>query len=447
MSSRRSPLMMQSLRVKTLQFPPVRGRDNMFPSRSKSGPPSIDSRILNLVRSNRRYGRVIALLTRRARKNMKIKLVSLPGLILLLSSTLFAQARGAAPTAPATANPTSNPTAGQAENPPTMGPAQAQASTTGPMTEKEVITELKKQGADQLQKDLATRGAAFEMDPDIEKSLRKAKATDQVIKAVTAAGPKERAAAAKAAAMASGDIIIPPQESNDYKALQTELDPDKLIAMANALATKYPQSAVLSYAYSYEANAYKMKGDVAKVVEFAEKSVGLKQDNLMSLDMLAFIIPSTQFMALHSTDQSEQLDKAQKYADAAFKALDELKKPNGVQDADYAKQKALAISDLHADMGMIHIDRAQLGLMGLDQEELAKAEKEYRLAISGTDQPDPTAYFRLGETCKLQGKLDDAIAAFTKAGELSPNQLKPIADQQIAILNKAKAQPPAPAKP
>ena len=72
------------------------------------------------------------------------------------------------------------------------------------MTEKEVITELKKDGADQLQKDLDKRGVAFEMDPDIEKRLRKAKATDEVIKAVTAAGPKERAAAAKAAAMASG---------------------------------------------------------------------------------------------------------------------------------------------------------------------------------------------------------------------------------------------------
>ena len=144
------------------------------------------------------------------------------------------------------------------------------------MTEKEVITELKKRGADQLQKDLDARGVAFEMDPDIEKSLRKAKATDQVIKAVTAAGPKEKAAAAKAAAMANGDIIIPPAENADYKALQGELDPDKVISLANAFITKYPQSTILSYAYSYEANGYKMKGDLPQVVEFAEKSVALE---------------------------------------------------------------------------------------------------------------------------------------------------------------------------
>ena len=67
---------------------------------------------------------------------------------------------------------------------------------------------------------------------------------------------------------------------------------------------------------------------------------------------------------------------------------------------------------------MIHLDRAQLGLMGLDKGELAKAEQEYKLAVSTTDHPDPSDYYRMGEACRLQGKLDDAIAAFTKASEL-----------------------------
>ena len=110
------------------------------------------------------------------------------------------------------------------------------------MTEKEVITELKKDGADQLLKDLDKRGVAFEMDADIEKRLRKAKATDEVIKAVTSAGPKERAAAAKAAAMASGAVVLSPEESADFKALQTELDPDKAIALAEAFVQKHPKS-------------------------------------------------------------------------------------------------------------------------------------------------------------------------------------------------------------
>ena len=80
------------------------------------------------------------------------------------------------------------------------------------------------------------------MDPDIEKSLRKAKATDEVVKAVTSAGPKERAAAAKAAALANGEMIIPPAENDDFKALQGELDPDKTISLAEAFARNTPKA-------------------------------------------------------------------------------------------------------------------------------------------------------------------------------------------------------------
>ena len=95
--------------------------------------------------------------------------------------------------------------------------------------------------------------------------------------------------------------------------------------------------------------------------------------------------------------------------------IDNLKKPPNESDADFAKRKANYISGIHADLGMIHLDRAQLGLMCLDKEELAKSEKEYRLAVSKHGSPRSDSYYRLGEACRLQGKFDDAIAAFTKA--------------------------------
>jgi tetratricopeptide (TPR) repeat protein len=321
-----------------------------------------------------------------------------------------------------------------------MGQAQP------PMTEKEVTSELKKAGPDQLLKDLNKRGVAFEMDADIEKALRKAKATDEIIKAVTSAGPKERAAAAKAAAMANGQVILSPAEDADFKAMSTELDPDKAIAMAEAYMQKYPQSEVLSYALAFEANAYQTKGDAAKIVEYAEKSLALKKDNLMSLLLAAYAIPTPQFLN-HRKDEPEQLAKAEGFAQEALKAIDLLKKqPNETDDA-YGKRKGMYLSNIHADMGMIHLDRAQLGLMGIDQDELAKAVQEYKQAVTITDNPDPSDYYRMGEACRLEGKTDDAIAAFSKASELGSGPIRQFADQQIAALKKAKAQPAAPANP
>jgi len=336
---------------------------------------------------------------------------------LLLTGTLFAQAPGA----------------------PTMGPGPGQ----GPMTDKEVISELKKGGTDQLLKDLSTRGVTFEMDADIEKRLRKAKATDDIIKAVTAAGPKEREAAAKAAAMGSGQIMVSQEETADFKALQSELDPDKAIALADAYTKKYPKSEVLSYVYAFVAGAYAMKNDAGKIVEYGEKSLDLKKDNLMSLLMVCDAIPAPQYITQHGADEEKQLTRAEGYAQAALAAIDALKKLPTESDEDFAKRKAGYVANVHADLGLIHLDRAQEGLMGLDKAELAKAEAEYRLSVTGVERPEPSNYYRLGEACRIEGKLDDALAAFTKASELGQGVVKQYADQQIEAVKKAQATAPA----
>ena len=346
---------------------------------------------------------------------MKIKSVFLWGAAVLLSTSFMSKAAGGPP-----------------QGTPTMGGQP-------PMTEKEVISELKKDGPDQLLKDLQPRGVTFEMDQDTEKRLRKNKATDQVIQAVTQAGPKEREAATKAL-MASGGLVLSPAETSDFNALQAEQDPDKAIAEAEAYTQKYPKSDALSYTFAMEANAYENKGNPSKAVEFGEKSLQLKKDNLMSLLIVAYMIPTPQYINLHKSDEDKQLDLADGYAQDAMKAVDALKKGPTEQDADFTKRKNNYLSNLHSDLGMIHLDRAQLGLMGIDQQELAKSQQEYNTAVSLADKPEANDYYRLGEVCRLQGKIDDAIAAFTKASQVGQGVVKEYAQRQVQRLQEAKAQ-------
>ena len=316
------------------------------------------------------------------------------------------------------------------------------------MSDKEVLTELKKDGPDQLIKDVTKRGVDFEMTPDFEKKLRKAKATDEVIKAVTNASPKARAAAAKSAELGAGTVQLSAAETKDFNALKDELDPDKAISLAEAYLKQYPQSQVLSYIYSFEANAYQQKGDVVKDVDLCEKSLDLMKDNLMSLLMVTYAIPQPQYIKGHQTDEEKQLATAEAYAQDAFKVIDGLKKPSNESDEDFAKRKASYTAGIHGSLGMVHLDRAQLGLMGIDKEELAKAEKEYQLAVTTVDRPDSRDYYRLGETYRLEGKLDDAIAAFTKASELGGGSgIKEFADRQIELCKQMKAQAATAPKP
>jgi tetratricopeptide (TPR) repeat protein len=345
--------------------------------------------------------------------NMKIKPILLIAVALVLTSLAFAQA----PTAPA------------------------------PLTEKEVVKELKSQGPDQLIKEVGERGVDFDMTPEIEKTLRKAKATDAVVQAVSGAGPKARANAKAAGAAGAGGLTLTPDEGKDFAAVRNELDPDRTITLAEDFAKKYPNSPALSYVFSLEANAYQQKGDAAKVVDLCEKSLTLKKDNLMTLIMISTMIPQPQYLSKR-TDAEKQLTLAEGYAQDALKLIAALPKQANESEADEAKRKNEYAATIESGLGMVHLQRAQLGLTGIDKDELVKAEQDYNKAITSSDHPDMRDYYRLGETYKMDGKVDQAIEAFTKASQLGQGTaIKQYADQQIEALKKAKTQATTPAKP
>jgi tetratricopeptide (TPR) repeat protein len=343
---------------------------------------------------------------------MKIKSALLIGAVLILSGVLYAQ-----------------------------GP-----SVAAPMTEKEVVKELKGQGADQLIKDVSQRGVDFELDPDIEKGLRKAKATDEVIKAVKNAGPKARANA-KAAGVGPTGPTVGVEEGKAFDALKTELDPDRAIALAEDFATKYPNSPVMTYVDWFEANAYQQKGDPVKVVKFCHLSLELKKDNLMALLVITSVEPQPQYLGTRG-DKEKALDEVETDSQEALKLIDALPKQPAETDEALAKRKGEYVSSIHGALGMMHLQRAQLGLTGVDKDELVKAEQDYTQAVTVSAHPDPRDYFRLGETYRMDGKVDQAIESFTKAGELGQGTaIKQYSDMAIAELRKAKAGPQAPAKP
>jgi len=238
-------------------------------------------------------------------------------------------------------------------------------------------------------------------------------------------------------------------EAADYTALATDFDPDHQLQLVDAFAKKYPNSPRLTYVYFIAANIQRQKNDLPAAVDYAEKSVKLKPDNFASLMLLAQMLPQPKLLQ-SQTDHAKLLSEAEADANQAIQIVstapnDQIKKqPNETDDA-FAKRKASYISDAHSALGMVHLQKALEGLQGPDKDELAKAEQEYQTAVNGTDQPDPQAYYRLGEAFKMDGKIDEALAAFSKCSELSQGTaMQPFADKQVQELKAKKAAAPAP---
>jgi tetratricopeptide (TPR) repeat protein len=238
-------------------------------------------------------------------------------------------------------------------------------------------------------------------------------------------------------------------ENQAYQAIQNELDPDRKLQMIDDFEKKYPKSAGLPFVFLLAASTYQQKGDINRVIEYGEKSLKLNGDNTGALLLMAATLPEPQALQGQSAlNKEKKLSEAEDYANRAIKLIDQLPRQANETDEIYQKRKGMAASWAHSSLGMVHLERATMGLTGMDVDELAKAEKEYQAAVSSTDSPNPGDYFRLGEAFKGHGKTDEAVEAFSKASEFDQGgRIKALADKAIEELKKKKAEQKPPAKP
>lgn len=317
----------------------------------------------------------------------------------------------------------------------------AQGPPPPPISVKELVEILKsKQHGPQAAAIVEQRGVNFELNPEIEKQLRKAKATDAVIEAVKKGSPASRTERAAA----TGGSIATDAEQRDMLAIQNELNPDAGIQLAVEFEQKYPKSPLLTYVLALSAAQYEQKGDVANVIAQSEKSLALKSDNLMTLLVLAHTLPQQQ--SIRTGNPEQKLDQAEKYATQALELIGGLSGQANESPEAFASRKASYMQEMHSALGMVHFQRAMQSLGDPDKEELTKAEAEFDTSVTITGQPTASDYYRLGEVRGHLKKYDAAIEAYTRCVELDRGgAIKPYADQAIASLQKRKGL--APAKP
>jgi tetratricopeptide (TPR) repeat protein len=328
------------------------------------------------------------------------------------------------------ARPQAANTAGQ--QPAAQTAAQPQAPKEPPYTEKEVIQLVKhnKKHLETIVPELTNRGVAFDVDAQIQQELLKAGATPEFVAHVQNLGPTARAQMATT----SGTGAHSPEEAQAFQAVQNELDMDRKIQEANDFVTKYPDSSWVTYVYFLAQAASLQKGDLDGALTYGEKSLAANPDNLNALMLMAKFLPQPQVLN-NEINPEKKLAEAEQDAQKALELIGKLQKTPDETEETFTRRKGSYLEAIHSGLGLVHLTRAQNSLAG-NPAELGKAEEEYKAAISIAADPDPQDYFRLGEVLARENKKDEAIQAFTKAGDLATDspQLKALSEQQIAIL-------------
>jgi tetratricopeptide (TPR) repeat protein len=291
------------------------------------------------------------------------------------------------------------------------GVIPAQESGKKLLSQDEVYKLIKKEKdhPDVIEKAVHDQGVDFDVnDVKIEKRLRKAGATDEVLKAIWAAGPTVRNFKGEVDKSATDvPLTASAEESMGYQTLSNEPDPDKKIRMVMEFADRFPKSELLSYVFTQAAQAFQKKGDLPNAVKAGKRSLELDPDNTYSLVIVANSLAEPS-MVRNSPDSNKTLQEAKVDAERALDLLPKLPAGNNETPDQLQARKNVIASDAHAALGSV----------AMQQDDLNGAVKEFNQAISLSQSPKPALYFRLGEIYSNAGKKQEAIQAFTKAADL-----------------------------
>jgi tetratricopeptide (TPR) repeat protein len=129
-------------------------------------------------------------------------------------------------------------------------------------------------------------------------------------------------------------------EYNAYQACAAEKNPQAQIKCLDDFVAKYPNSALLVYIYPLYYNAYSQLKNWPKVIEYADKLLAMADKVDPPIRYQAYYARAFAYSNMPpGPDVQAQAPKACEAAKAGLKTLNELKKPDGMSDQDFEKQK------------------------------------------------------------------------------------------------------------
>jgi tetratricopeptide (TPR) repeat protein len=142
--------------------------------------------------------------------------------------------------------------------------------------------------------------------------------------------PQGQAPAAQpGAASSSAPVIKDPAEYNAYMGAAQQQDPAAKISGFEAFLVQYPNSVMKTDVLEALMRLYQQTNNQAKMTDAAQRVLQANPNDVPALALLAY-----------GAKGSNDWANARKYAEQGLQALPGMIKPDGAQDADFAKEKS-----------------------------------------------------------------------------------------------------------
>ncbi len=185
--------------------------------------------------------------------------------------------------------------------------------------------------------------------------------------------------------------IKDPAEYNAYVNAYQQQNPVMKAQALEAFLQTYPNTVMKEDALELLMVAYQQANDAQKALDAATRVLQANPNNIRALALLAY---NYRAMASQGGPQMQaNLAKAKQYGQQGLQALQNMKKPDGMSDADFTK--------LHNETGAI-FDGA-VGFAALQAKDYATAQKDMQEAVADESQPNIADIYPLA-TADLEAK-------------------------------------------
>jgi len=215
----------------------------------------------------------------------------------------------------------------------------------------------------------------------------------------------------------------------DFQLIPRVTDPNKRIERLDEYVKTFPEDAAknagqINFSYFI---AYKMANKPDKAIEYGEKTIATDPNNLLAHNLLAYDY------AMGRTNP----DKAADYAQKAITLAQQMKKPEGLSDAQFKQEQDNQLGMAHLSLGYVTFGRAAAARprkMGPTIDELKTAAD----LLGANPELQAQALFFLGNAYEFGTPANHkaAIEALTKAVSLQ-SSWKSQADDLLAKVKKA----------
>lgn len=177
-------------------------------------------------------------------------------------------------------------------------------------------------------------------------------------------------------------------EYNQYQAADKEQNPQQKIKALDDFVKAYPNSTLMPYIYRDYYTTYMQLKNFVQVIEFADRMLALGEKIDASGRLDAYYQRSLAFYQGASSKELQTPDALTKARDAALaglKAVDDLKKPDNADSAQFEKQK----------QGVKVLFNAVAALASTNMKDYNAAAGYYKTVLSITPD-DAVTHYRLG---------------------------------------------------